>query len=96
MVISQRYPKGISSAVGGRFVTISIIDTGVGISAEDLPHVFNRFWRAGKSRSREQGGSGLGLAIAKRLVEAQGGLIGVESEGVPGRGSRFWFTLPVA
>jgi signal transduction histidine kinase len=58
--------------------------------------VFGRFWRADKARSREQGGSGLGLAIAKRLVEAQGGHIGVESEGVLGRGSRFWFTLPVA
>jgi two-component system OmpR family sensor kinase/two-component system sensor histidine kinase BaeS len=83
------------SAVNGR-LRVTITDTGPGIAAEDLPHVFNRFWRADKSRSREQGGSGLGLAIARQLIEAQGGHIGVESEGVPGRGSRFWFTLPVA
>ncbi len=81
---------------GGRFVVVSVADTGAGISPTDLPHVFDRFWRADRARSREQGGSGLGLAIAKRLVEAHGGQIGVESEGVPGRGSRFWFTLPAA
>ncbi len=78
------------------FIRVIVADTGTGISPADLPHVFNRFWRADRARSREQGGSGLGLAIAKRLVEAQGGQIGVESEGVPGQGSRFWFTLPVA
>jgi two-component system OmpR family sensor kinase/two-component system sensor histidine kinase BaeS len=61
-----------------------------------LPHIFDRFWRADKSRAREHGGSGLGLAIARQLIEAQDGQIGVESEGTPGRGSRFWFTLPVA
>lgn len=81
---------------GGRFVVVSVADTGAGISPADLPHVFDRFWRADKARSREQGGSGLGLAIAKRLVEAHGGQIGVESEGTPGQGSRFWFTLPAA
>ena len=97
----QRYPKGILSAGGGPMVLpaviqVTVMDTGPGLSTEDLPHVFNRFWRADKSRSREQGGSGLGLAIAKQLIEAQGGHIGVESEGVPGRGSQFWFTLPMA
>ncbi len=76
-------------------IRLTVSDTGPGIFTTDRPHVFDRFWRADKSRTREQGGSGLGLAIAKRLVEAQGGQIGVESEGVPGRGSRFWFTLPV-
>lgn len=75
-----------------RPVVIAVSDTGPGIAAADRPHVFDRFWRADPSRSREGGGSGLGLAIARRLVEAQGGRIGVESE--PGRGSRFWFTLP--
>ncbi|MCB0163507.1 MAG: HAMP domain-containing histidine kinase [Anaerolineae bacterium] len=74
------------------FVKISVTDTGPGIGLEDLPHVFDRFWRADKSRSRQQGGSGLGLAIAKQLVEAQGGTIGVDSE--VGRGSCFWFGLP--
>jgi two-component system OmpR family sensor kinase/two-component system sensor histidine kinase BaeS len=77
------------------FLRVSVADTGPGIPSADLPHVFDRFWRADKSRSREQGGSGLGLAIARQLVEAHGGHIGVESEGVPGHGSRFWFTLPV-
>jgi two-component system OmpR family sensor kinase/two-component system sensor histidine kinase BaeS len=78
------------------FVQVTVSDTGPGIPAKDLPHVFDRFWRADKSRSREYGGSGLGLAIARQLVEAQGGQIGVESDGVPDQGSRFWFTLPVA
>lgn len=78
------------------FIRVSVTDTGPGIPPRDLPHVFDRFWRAARSRAREQGGSGLGLAIARQLVEAQGGQIGVESDGVPGQGSRFWFTLPTA
>ncbi len=57
------------------FVRVSVLDTGPGIPPADLPHVFDRFWRADKSRSREHGGSGLGLAIARQLVEAQGGQI---------------------
>ncbi|HBY95699.1 MAG TPA: sensor histidine kinase [Chloroflexi bacterium] len=72
---------------------VSVIDTGPGIPAQDLPHVFDRFWRADQARVRENGGAGLGLAIAKQLVEAQGGQIGVQSE--VGRGSQFWFTLLV-
>jgi two-component system OmpR family sensor kinase/two-component system sensor histidine kinase BaeS len=73
-------------------VKISVWDTGAGIAANDLPHVFDRFWRADRSRAREQGGSGLGLAITRQLVKAHGGEIGVSSE--LGRGSCFWFTLP--
>jgi signal transduction histidine kinase len=76
------------------WIEVSVRDTGAGIAAEDLPHVFNRFYRADKSRSRATGGAGLGLSIAKRLIEAHGGRIGVESE--IGRGTRFTFTLPVA
>jgi len=73
-------------------VEISVADTGEGISAADLPNIFERFYRADKSRARATGGSGLGLTIARRLVEAHGGKIGVESE--PGKGSRFFFTIP--
>ncbi len=71
---------------------ISVADTGAGIPSEDLPYVFERFYRVDRSRVRATGGAGLGLTIAKRLVEAHGGKIGVESE--VGKGSRFIFTLP--
>jgi len=74
---------------------ISIHDTGVGISAEHLPHLFNRFYRVDKSRSRAGGGSGIGLTIAKHLVEAHGGHIRAESPG-DGQGSTFSFSLPLA
>ena len=73
---------------------VEVADTGTGISAEDLPHVFDRFWRAEKSRSRQTGGSGLGLAIVRKLVEAHGGRVGVES--VVGSGSVFWVRLPAS
>lgn len=73
-------------------VEISVTDTGEGIPAEDLPNIFERFYRVDKSRARSTGGSGLGLTIAKRYVEAHGGKVSVESE--PGKGSRFSFTLP--
>lgn len=73
-------------------VVLSVEDTGEGIPAEDLPHVFERFYRVDRSRSRRSGGSGLGLAIAQQLVEAHGGRIWAESE--HGRGSRFSFFLP--
>lgn len=78
----------------GEMVRVSVGDTGDGIAPEDLPHVFDRFYRADRSRSHRGGGAGLGLAIAKSLTEAMGGTIGVES--ARGQGSRFWFTLPVA
>lgn len=73
---------------------VSVSDLGQGITHVHLPHVFDRFWRADKSRSWKYGDSGLRLAIAKHLIEAQGGEIGVES--TIDKGSRFWFTLPVA
>nr|RNJ67002.1 MAG: sensor histidine kinase [Leptolyngbya sp. IPPAS B-1204] len=75
-------------------VWIAVIDTGQGIAAEDLPHVFERFWRADRSRDRSSGGTGIGLAICQRLVELHGGTIEVESQ--LGRGSTFRFSLPIA
>ncbi|PJF48810.1 MAG: sensor histidine kinase [Chloroflexi bacterium] len=73
-------------------VRVSVRDTGEGIAEEDLPRVFDRFYRSDRSRSRSTGGAGLGLAIAKSLVENMGGRIGVESR--LGQGSEFWFMLP--
>lgn len=74
-------------------ITLSVIDTGIGIPAEDLPRVFDRFYRVDRSRARSTGGSGLGLAIVKQLVEGQGGRVWAES--TPGTGSTFSFSVPV-
>ena len=75
-------------------VQFSVRDTGIGIPPEHIPHIFDRFYRVDKSRSRQAGGgSGIGLTIARALVEAHGGRIWVESQG-EGRGSTFAFTLP--
>ncbi len=91
-------PKGgainVAAGAKGKWVEVSVSDTGEGIPAEDLPHIFERFYRVDKSRARATGGSGLGLTIAKRLIEAHGGTITVQSK--LGEGSRFSFTLPVA
>lgn len=73
---------------------IAVTDTGIGISPADLPHVFERFWRAEKSRNQHTGGTGIGLAISQRLIEVQGGEIEVESQ--LGIGSTFRFYLPLA
>ncbi|MGE5463222.1 MAG: sensor histidine kinase [Syntrophothermus sp.] len=76
----------------GEGVQVSVRDTGEGIRAEDLPHVFERFYRGEKSRNRGTGGAGLGLAIARGIVRAHGGEIWVNSE--PGKGTQFTFNLP--
>jgi two-component system OmpR family sensor kinase len=78
----------------GAAVTISVSDTGIGIAPGDLPHVFDRFWRADLARTRtgDRPGFGLGLAISRWIVEAHGGTILVQSR--PGRGSTFTVTLP--
>ncbi|MGQ9546312.1 MAG: sensor histidine kinase [Dehalococcoidia bacterium] len=84
----------VAASKQDHWVEVSVSDTGEGIPAEDLPNIFERFYRVDKSRARATGGSGLGLTIAKRLVEAHGGKITVQSE--LGRGSCFSFTLPIA
>jgi two-component system, OmpR family, sensor kinase len=76
----------------GREAVLTVRDSGEGIAAEHHPHLFERFYRADKARSRATGGSGLGLAIARAVVEAHGGTIGFES--AVGKGSTFWVRLP--
>ncbi|NGP75384.1 HAMP domain-containing histidine kinase [Balneolaceae bacterium YR4-1] len=73
-------------------VTVSVEDTGIGISEEHLGRLFDRFYRTDKARSRDKGGTGLGLAVVKSILNAHGTDIRVESE--VGKGSRFWFKLP--
>ncbi|MBI5668482.1 MAG: HAMP domain-containing protein [Chloroflexi bacterium] len=75
-------------------IELSVSDNGPGIPPEDIPHLFERFWRAEKSRNRATGGSGLGLAIVKQLIEAHHGEVQVESQ--TGSGTRFTIRLPVA
>ena len=82
-----------SSSAG--HVHLSVTDSGEGIAAHHLPHIFERFYRADSARDRASGGSGIGLAITKALVEAHGGTIVATSAG-PGAGSRFEITLPLA
>ncbi|MFL5756849.1 MAG: sensor histidine kinase [Chloroflexota bacterium] len=72
-------------------IVVSVTNTGEAIPADDLPHVFERFYRVEKSRDRSRGGAGIGLAIVQQLVESAGGRVGAES--VAGR-TRFWFSLP--
>jgi two-component system phosphate regulon sensor histidine kinase PhoR len=83
----------VQAAVGGNQVEISVSDTGIGIPAEDVPRIFERFYRVDKARSREIGGTGLGLSIVRQAVEQMHGAIRVDSE--PGRGSTFTITLPL-
>ncbi|MBP8822454.1 MAG: sensor histidine kinase [Flavobacteriales bacterium] len=78
----------------GKEVLVEVADDGPGIAAEHLPRLFERFYRVGQSRARNEGGSGLGLAIVKHLVEAHGGTIAVKS--TEGEGTAFSFTLPKA
>jgi signal transduction histidine kinase len=79
-----------TAALGG--VVFAVSDSGSGISAVDLPHIFDRFYRADRARTRTRGGAGLGLAIARRLVEAHGGQIWAAS--TPGEGTTISFALP--
>jgi two-component system phosphate regulon sensor histidine kinase PhoR len=92
--IKYNRPHGevrVSYARQNGVVRIEVADTGVGIAADHLPRIFERFYRVDKNRSREVGGTGLGLAIVKHIVEAHGSTVHVES--TVGKGSTFWFTL---
>lgn len=89
-------PEGGSVTIGTRPLDgeceFHVRDTGIGVPKDEIPRLFERFYRVDKARSRELGGTGLGLSIVKHLVRAQGGEVRVESE--PGAGSTFFFTLP--
>ncbi|MCC6803566.1 MAG: HAMP domain-containing histidine kinase [Anaerolineae bacterium] len=84
----------VSLSPTGRMLEFSIQDSGIGIGAENLERIFQRFYRVDKSRSRSSGGSGIGLTISRHLVEAHGGRIWAESPGL-GKGSTFRFTIPI-
>ena len=75
-------------------IRFTVTDNGLGIPEEDLPHIFDRFYRVDKARSRESGGTGLGLSIVKQLVTLHDGQIHVDS--AAGQGSTFTVTLPAA
>jgi len=83
----------VMATVDDGYLAISISDNGIGIAKEDLPHIFELFYRGEKSRSRHYGGTGLGLAICKNIVEQHGGKIWAESH--LGEGTTISFTLPV-
>ena len=94
--INYNHPEGsinISIQIENRSVMIQVADTGVGIAAADLSHIFDRFFRVDQSRSRQRGGSGLGLAIVNKVVKDLRGTVSVES--IPGQGSTFCVRLPL-
>ena len=83
----------ITARASSQWIEVEVQDTGSGIAAQDLPRVFERFYRADKSRARASGGAGLGLAITRQIVQAHGGRIQAQSQA--GQGARFTFTLPL-
>ena len=85
----------VTSSVGANAVKIAIRDTGDGLAADHLAHIFDRFYRTDRARTRDTGGAGLGLAIVRAIVQAHGGTVTAASAGI-GQGSTFTVTLPVA
>ncbi|MNS35692.1 Non-motile and phage-resistance protein [compost metagenome] len=84
----------VRASVIGQDLRCEVSDTGIGIAAQDIPKLFQRFMQLDMSNTRAAGGAGLGLSIVQAIVDAHGGQVGVESK--PGQGTTFWFTLPVA
>ena len=103
-VLSNLADNAVRHTAGGRItvfavpqdggVQVGVRDTGVGIPAEHLPRIFERFYRVDPGRSREQGGTGLGLAIVRHLVEAHGGRVSAESVLGQGTTIQCWFPPP--
>jgi two-component system phosphate regulon sensor histidine kinase PhoR len=91
--VQARPVQGLGDRADQKFIEISVEDNGLGIPREDLPRVFERFYRVDKVRSRELGGTGLGLSIVKHIVESHGGTVQVQS--VLNQGSTFFLRLPV-
>ena len=83
----------LTAQPGDGAVQISVRDTGIGITSDHLPHVFERFYRVDKSRTRSSGGTGIGLTIVRHLVHTHGGEVWAESDG-PGTGTTFHLTIP--
>jgi len=94
ITVSIRAVPKADSHLNRPYLAVSIANTGEGIAAEHLPHIFDRFYRAEPSRARSEGGAGLGLAIVKQLVEAHDGKVWAESS--PGKGSTFYIALPIS
>ncbi|MBB1031568.1 sensor histidine kinase, partial [Dietzia sp. SLG310A2-38A2] len=84
--------SGTDAAAQNR-VSVTVTDTGEGVAAHHLDHLFDRFYRVDTARGRHGGGSGIGLAITRALVEAHGGRVSAASDG-PGHGARFTITIP--
>ncbi len=84
----------LSLTIEGKQAIVKVSDTGIGIAQDDLPYIFERFYRTDRARSREYSGSGLGLAIVQSIIQQHHGSIEVDS--TPGKGSIFTLRLPLA